>query len=68
MQVGDPVKVKNTNFKCDLVGVEVGDLGLVRDKEVNMRAPANPYVHVLMVNGIDVVFMQDDLEVINESR
>ena len=66
MQVGDPVKVKTTNFKCDLLGIKAGALGIVTGKEVNMSYPNSPYICVLMANGDNVVFMQYDLEIISD--
>ena len=66
MQVGDPVKVKTTNFKCDLLGIKAGALGIVTGKEVNMSYPNSPYICVLMANGDNVMFMKYDLEIISD--
>jgi hypothetical protein len=61
MRVGDPVSVVFVNYKCDLLGIEEGDIGLVSELSPNMEDPMDPWV-VIIINGHEIVFKQTYLK------
>ena len=63
MRVGDPVSVVFVNYKCDLLGIEEGDIGLVSELSPNMEDPMDPWV-VIIINGHEIVFKQTSLKVL----
>jgi hypothetical protein len=63
MRVGDPVSVVFVNYKCDLLGIEEGDIGLVSELSPNMEDPMDPWV-VIIINGHEIVFKQTYLKVL----
>jgi len=63
MQVGDPVSILFANYKCDLLDIQEGDIGLVREVCPNMQDPMDPWV-MIVINGHEIVFRQNDLKVL----
>ena len=63
MKVGDPVSILFANYKCDLLGIQEGDIGLVSEVSPNMQDPMDPWV-MIVINGHEIVFRQNDLKVL----